>query len=318
MLRWTRGVATGVRRMHDSGPWVRGPELGFAAGRQSTISGVVFSKDRPLQLDGLLRSYMAHAKVPAPLTVIYSSTTEGFGKAYVEVEALHAGGPARFLSEQDLGGFREALVSVLEGTNSSSVFFLVDDIVFTDPVDLGLLAWVAQAGMVPSMRLGLNLSRSYTLSRSQVLPPMKRLRLKLPDQAAELRVSDLVAWRWRSGELDWGYPLSVDGNVFKTAEIRACIESVRFSAPNSLEDALQSHLPRYARRWGVCYRKSRLVNIPMNRVQDEVANLHGDVHQDLLLELWNRGMALDTEALRGFRSMSAHQDIQVDLVQRQM
>lgn len=318
MLRWPRRFARGASRLLDAGPWIRGPATKPADGKPGTISGVVFSKDRPLQLDGLIRSYIAHVSPPAPLTVIYSTTTEGFEAAYREVEALHAGGPARFLREQEMGGFREALVAVLEGTTSSSVFFLVDDIVFTDPVDLGVLALVAQSGIVPSMRLGLNLSRSYTLSLPQVLPPTKRLRLESLDQAAVLWASELVAWRWRSGEHDWGYPLSVDGNVFITDEIRTCIKSVRFSAPNTLEDALQSYLPRYLQRWGVCYRKSRLVNIPINRVQAEVANLHGDVHQDLLLELWNRGLALDTEALRGFLNMSAHQDIQVDFVRRQM
>ena len=64
----------------------------------------------------------------------------------------------------------------------------------------------------------------------------------------------MLAWKWGESKVGWAYPLSVDGHVFSTQEIRALAASVGFAAPNSFEGNLQASNERFARRWGLATR----------------------------------------------------------------
>jgi hypothetical protein len=69
-------------------------------------------------------------------------------------------------------------------------------------------------------------------------------------------------------------------------------------------------------RTGAGYRKSKIVNIPCNKVQKENKNICGSIHQDFLLEQWMKGYQMDYRSLYGFPNVSAHQEIPFDLVKR--
>jgi len=62
--------------------------------------------------------------------------------------------------------------------------------------------------------------------------------------------------------------------------------------------------------------KSRIVNIPCNRVQVEVDNRHGSEHQDALLEKWNQGFQMNYRKIYGFVTESAHQEIPFEFIRR--
>ena len=87
--------------------------------------GVVFSKDRPLQLHGLLTSYFELNKKPPPLTVIYSASNSEYFSAYKELKIIFDS--VFFLQETT---FRESLLFTLSKISFSKIFFLVDDILF--------------------------------------------------------------------------------------------------------------------------------------------------------------------------------------------
>lgn len=296
-------------RIFDRGPWTR-PTSTVVRTEDVTASGIVFSKDRPLQLDALIRSYVANVSPIAPLSIIFSASSTRYEDAYVQLAAVHGGPNVRFVSEREAGGFRSSLLSLLDEGTGDVIFFLVDDIVFTEPVDMALMARYTQMGFIPSLRLGRNISWSYTRQCPQPLPPFKVVIQGLGQ--SELHGNShprLLAWTWRSGTIDWRYPLSVDGNLFTAREIEDLIKCSDFVAPNSLEQALQAHIGPLLNRWGICHEKSRLVNIPINRVQDVIQNLHGDIHQDQLLQMWCEGLRLDIEPLQGFMSTSAHEEV---------
>jgi hypothetical protein len=266
--------------------------------------GIVFSKDRPLQLFALLSSYAELVRDPPPLHVLYRASDEAYRTAYEE--ALRAS-PAP-LGEVILeGSFREDLLALLDGIEAQRVFFLVDDIVFVREVDLAPLVRLDPSRFVPSLRLGAHLSRSYTRGREQPLPPF---------QDGILDDPDLLCWRWRDGALDWGYPLSVDGHLFSTAEMRVLARTVGFSAPNSFEGALQDHLGRFADRLGVCHREARILNVPCNKVQGEFPNRFGAIDAATLLEVWQSGRRLDHRRLYGIVNESAHQEVELAFVSR--
>lgn len=266
--------------------------------------GIVFSKDRPLQLHALLASYAELVRDPPPLHVLYRPTSDAYRAAYDEV--LRAS-PARLGKVVVETRFRDDLLALLDGVEAPRTFFLVDDIVFVRETDLAPLLRLDPARFVPSLRLAPHLTRSYAFDRDQPLPPFREGVLADPD---------LRCWRWKDGAFDWAYPLSVDGNVFSTGEIRWMARRASFVAPNSFERGLQAFERAFRTRLGVCHAESRILNVPCTRVQQEIDNLHGQIDPAELLEIWRSGRRLDHRRLYGIRNVSAHQDVELAFVPR--
>ena len=268
---------------------------------------IVFSKDRALQLHGLLRSFFEYVTPRIPVHVLYDCSTPAHEKAYADVMALFSAAGIDFMRQRSSESFRRDLLGQIEAAQSDKIFFLVDDIVFTGRVDLDWLCSFDSDRYVPTLRMGQNLKRSYTMQQAQPLPPLRE------DPATG---TDTICWQWQDGVLDWGYPLSVDGHIFSTDEIEAMIRLIDFRAPNSLEQGLQGFIKLFLPRMGIAYSTSKIVNIPCNKVQRENNNIHGGLHQDDLLKQWQLGMQMDVQRLQGFVSESAHQDIEIPLTRR--
>jgi hypothetical protein len=84
---------------------------------------VVFSKDRPIQLDALLRSYKLAVTGNARLEIIFSASSERYLAAYAEVEAAHGSDQMTFHSEATYGAFRGTLETVMAGVETKTMFF---------------------------------------------------------------------------------------------------------------------------------------------------------------------------------------------------
>lgn len=274
---------------------------------EELIGGVVFSMDRALQLHALLGSYQDLVTGRVKLTIIYRATSEAHDAAYQEVISEYAG--LVEVKRQELRkDFKALLTEALSESLAKHVFFLVDDNMFVEPVDLTSFACQASTYCVPSLRMGKNLSRSYTLQRRQAVPHFCTLESTTDEP--------LLAWLWKGGEQDWNYPLSVDGHVFQRIEILALAKSLDFDSPNRFEEQLQKFHAAFSWRHGVCYAKSRLINIPYNRVQTDIANLHGAVHQEDMLRMWNEGYRIDRKLYYGIVNESAHQELPLRLTNK--
>jgi hypothetical protein len=262
------------------------------------VRGIIFSKDRPLQLDGLINSYFALVQNPAPLTVLYRASAPKYAAAYREVIAGQSARPIDWVEEKS---FRADLLVALENANAGKIFFLVDDIVFIRGFDMNAFAAADLTCQVPSLRLGLNLDFCYPVRVAQ------------PQPLHQLQADGLVSWRWRDGVLDWGYPTSVDGHLFAQPEILLMARISDYKAPNSFEDALASFGSLFADRTGLCYPQSRLVNIPANKVQTENENIASNVQPDWLLRQWQAGYRLDWAKLENLANRGAHQEVDLPL-----
>jgi len=82
------------------------------AGLEQGIVGVVFSKDRALQLYTLLSTYFEHVENPAPLFVIYTASTDAHAKAYAEVKEALKGCSTEVLFVREIGGFRASVLNI--------------------------------------------------------------------------------------------------------------------------------------------------------------------------------------------------------------
>lgn len=268
--------------------------------------GIVFSKDRALQLHALLSSYLEKVVSPVPLHILYHTSTPSHQKAYEEVIAIFLN-KFSFIKQSSNNSFRDNLITLLDSVPAQKVFFLVDDVLFIEDFDVRDFAKFNTDKIVPSLRMGLNLKKCYPVQKEQPLPEL----ISCADSDG-----DIIFWEWNQGIYDWSYPLSVDGHFFSTQEITAMTKLIRFSAPNTYEDQLQKFRRFFLIRMGVCYKKPKIVNIPCNKVQKENKNICGNTHQDYLLEQWLKGYQMDYRSLYGFSNISAHQEIPFEFIKR--
>ena len=127
---------------------------------------------------------------------------------------------------------------------------------------------------------------------------------------------DLLKFSWEDGSYDWAYPLSVDGHIFPTSEISVAAKLLDYRAPNTFERALQILTPLYQKRLGYCFESPRILNIPLNRVQNEIENINGNIGAENLLEKWQNGLTLDFNALSDTKTESVHKEILITFKKR--
>jgi hypothetical protein len=268
---------------------------------------IVFSKDRALQLHALISSYLEKVASPVPVYILYQTSTLSHQKAYDEIIEIFSNNNISFKKQETHNSFRNDLILFLESVHSEKIFFLVDDVLFVEDFDIDEFTKFNIDKFVPTLRMGLNLTKCYTVQENQPLPEL------MPDI---IKDKDKITWQWDRGIHDWSYPLSLDGHFYSTQEIKAMIPLINFSAPNTLEDQLQHFRRFFLFRKGVAFNKSRIVNIPCNKVQKENKNIHGKQHQDFLLEQWQKGYQMDYRQLYGFHNTSAHQEISFSFKKR--
>lgn len=257
------------------------------------MRAVVFSRDRALQLEAFLRSYREHVTPSKIVHVLWRATTEGHANAYLD---LFRETPDTVIPWRE-STFRANTLSLLP--RRECVVFFVDDQVFVRPWEI-----VERPGL--SLRLGLHLTSNYASGGGvQAVPPHNE-------------ADGVVTWRWRDGELAWGYPLSLDGHVFDGDEFRSMAESIEFTSPNTLEAGLQRFAERHMDAQGSCYTESRVVNVPWNRVQTDCDNRFADGGDtaDVMLAYWERGWRINIRPFANALNHSVHQEFPLTLEKR--
>lgn len=269
------------------------------------IECIVFSKNRSIQLHSLLNSYFDLVTDSPPINVLYDFSTNEHGKAYDTLIDIFQDKPISFTRQKY---FRDDLIDIMEIITSPRIFFLADDIIFTRQLSLNGFCLFPVDSFVPSLRLGKNIEFGRTGRQRQSVPRFSSNRLGNDKQ--------YNIWKWAEGDCDWGYPLSIDGNIFSTSELRCLIKHLTFTTPNTLETALQQFNGLFSHRFGVCNNQSSLVNVPCNRVQTDYRNIAGTVDTDFLLDKWKQGFAIDHRMLVGLRNNCPHQIVELRFVQR--
>ena len=273
----------------------------------SGVVCVVFSKDRPLQLEGCLSSMeRALSDLPgADVVVVYAASTPGFAGQYRIVGLEHPGTTLR--RETD---FRADLLSLLR--DRRFVLFVVDDTVFLGAATLSAGTSVLDAEpscLGFSYRLGRNTTYCYSMDRPQALPAFRE------------RGSGVLDYDWPETDYDFGYPLEVSSSMFRTADVLPLLETLPFRNPNTLESVLSAHATDFRETRGrlACYAQSVAVSIPANLVQTVWTNRSAgrpELSADNLAREFGRGRRLDVDAFWGHTSKAAHEVLPFRYVDR--
>lgn len=260
----------------------------------ASISLLVFSYNRPLQLYALLESVQKYITGIDHCTVIYRASNEAFEVPYLEIQSLFP--DALFLKQDNPPeDFKRLTLQALEHFSDEYVVFAVDDIVVKDEVDIAqataLMELYGAYGFY--LRLGKHLTYAYANYADQKLPPF------LKDQEG------ICVWNFSEGPWDWGYAQSLDMTIYRSKEIFPWLRSLDYQNPNQLEYFLVLFAP-YGTR-GICYENSKIINLPINIVQTYTySNSVHSYSPEQLLEYFTAGLKLDIDRLYRVRNSACH------------
>ncbi len=241
------------------------------------IHSVVFSKDRAMQLDGLLQSMSKYAPQLKSVVVIYAATTADSSRAY---DVLASEQPGVLVPETR--DFRRDVVAAINQNhlNLPLTMMLVDDDLFYRP----LPEFDLEPNTTFATRLGHNCTYHYMSNSPQVVP-----RGLCGD----------------GGGGDFDYPASLDGQVYRTSELLPLLRECRYANPNELEDALwRSFKARL-----LFAKHSCLVGIPHNSVGTYQSNRHAGGSAAELTKLYLKGWRMDLDSMDFSAVIGAHQEI---------
>jgi glycosyltransferase involved in cell wall biosynthesis len=262
---------------------------------------LVFSKDRPLQLDATLRSLELNCADLglSTIRVLYTTSSPNFAAQYRVLANEHS--DVVFVREVQ---FRSDLVELAQG--SAHVMFLVDDTLFVGPLSLARTIQLLDedpACLGFSFRLGRNTTYCYTLDLPQRLPAFEELD------------SGVLTFDWTDAEHDFGYPLEVSSSLYRTSDLLPLLVELDYRNPNMLESTLAQHADsfREAHPRLACYGRSVALSVPANLVQTAWKNRidsNPALTAEALAVAYARGQRLDVERYRGFVANACHQELE--------
>ncbi len=265
------------------------------------IEVVVFSKDRACQLEALLRSMDELFIRPHYRHVLHHASEPGYEAAYAELAREHP--EVDWVREED---FRSDFLKLVRECAARSRFlmFLVDDIAFTRSFDG---QWHLETldedpdVLAVCLRLGENVR--FCHPRNAATTP--------PDLSRDPR------WAWKTASPGyWNYPMSQDGNIFRSRDLVDYFPTFSFHNPNSLESATAGRpleQPLLAAE-----PEPYLVNLALNRVQDTYRNPSAGISTEWLNQRYLEGARVDIHGLRESQFDSCHIEPEIEWLEAPM
>ncbi|MBC8484476.1 MAG: hypothetical protein H8D45_00335 [Bacteroidetes bacterium] len=251
--------------------------------QKKRIDSIVFSRDRAMQLHAFLVSFKKMVTGYGKVFIIYKATSERHNRSYNDLKKIFKDEDFEFIKEAN---FKKQLIDICEKSFSKTIGLYVDDMIFLRSVDYNIIENVDTFNYIVS------LSRGKDLVYSQVL----NMKLTLPDFTNMNNGLYRFNWDFSSEVSDWTYPLGVAGYFYDRIEFVVMLRSIDFKAPNSLEGNLQTYMPHYKSRFGLCMETTVCVPINANIVQAEWLNpIIGTFSVEELMEKWENGLCINTE-----------------------
>lgn len=236
----------------------------------------------------MFRQYKSHN-----ITLLYTASNSYYRRGYLMLERSHKN--VNFIHENN---FKSNLVDNLDPDKKYTVFF-VDDIVWKEnfSIDCDELDIMDQDTdiLCLSLRLDPNLTYCYAYNTEMDAPLFDK---------------DLT-WSWDGAEGDFGYPMSLDGHIYRTKDLLPLISKLHYHNPNTLEGRLSENPIKKNKM--ICLKKAPLFNIPINKVQNYNTNRHGNISAKYLNKMFLAGYRISLHTLIGFNNNACHQEVDISL-----
>jgi hypothetical protein len=183
----------------------------------------------------------------------------------------------------------EAATKAAVNSEHEYTMFLPDDCMFTREVDFDFLemAFISRP-ICFSLRCGINITYDLPLSKN----------IEKPFFTFNPYWTGMMAWPWKECKDNgyFGYPMSVDGHIFKTNEISEKVNAITFTNPNQLETALVRNPIDHD--FMAAFDKPSIVNLVLNRVQTtHPHNKSGNFTTEYLQARYDAGHRLDLDKM---------------------
>ena len=255
---------------------------------------IVFSKNRAAQLELFIRSFNTYVKNydDYVINVIYTYSDQQYERGYEKLMNMNYLN-VNYIKETN---FKQDIINCVNLKTKFLTFF-VDDNIFKNHFDFF------------DNQMDMFIQDNEILCRSLRLHP--RLTYCYP-MAIPMRTPNFMEhniFYWRGLDGDYGYPMSVDGHIFRTEQIYPYITNINYGSPTMFESfmsAIPMNLPKM-----ICYDKSIIVNNPCNKVQIINGNIHGKVELSDLNKKFLDGQLISLDNIDGMENISCHQEIEI-------
>ena len=295
---------------------------------ENNIAILIFSKNRPLQLDLLLNSFYLHCMQPnsTDIYIIYAYDDQ-YRESYhqlIKEQMAKERDNIQFIEENCFISLKSSFVYSIRGYEY--IIFLVDDNIFTNKFDLSqiksLLKYNSDA-IGFSLRLGKNTENCYPLNKQQEVPKgvehSEVINFRSLHAIQEAGLSQKIdfstfAFDWTKSQLDFNYALEISSSIYRTKDIRHLLENSRYRNPNELEAQLYVNLWQfYSKPILLSYTTSVAFCAPMNKVQNVALNNRYNnmdmFSQESMLRMYENGFRIDPVRFEGFVSNGCHQEV---------
>ncbi len=265
------------------------------------VVGLVFSKDRGMQLDATVRSLFMHCldREQIDIKVLYTTSNQSNEEQYEELAKNYP--QVEFIRQVDFQS--QVLASI---ARYEYVLFLVDDNIFVRDFSIKNIIESLQANPSAlgfSLRLGSNTSYCYPLRVEQQVPEFTNTK------------HGFLLFDWTLAQYDFGYPLEVSSSVYRVMDIMVLLHQP-FVNPNTLEAYFDDHKMAFyhQRKLLLCNEYSYTFCNPVNKVQSAFNNRAGETfyyYPDYLRELFIKGYRIHIEEYSGFIPNACHQEVEL-------
>lgn len=265
---------------------------------------IIYSKNRPSQLDLLLRSINKYCFGIGKVFVL-NDFSGPFKPAYEKIWNKNYNLNIEF-KLQTRKTFYSVMKNTIDNINSQYVLPLCDDDVFIRPLDIS-----NDVQFYDSSITGICLRRSLDMKESYHTGQI----VDLPDFVQQ---GNTFKWEWSLyDQIRWGYPYQAGGMVYKKENFKYMIDNISFDLPNYLEYQMVVNKNKWGKTHILCYEKSPIINISVNRVQNDVPNRGGrDVSYspEQLLKLFMADKIIDLEPLHNFNNTCEFIETQLSFI----
>jgi hypothetical protein len=189
--------------------------------------------------------------------ILAKATDKEYKKGYERFLSRYHGNS--FYWEHE-GNFKDQVMEIVDRFVHPWTLCFLDDDVFVEHVNVApFLKHITDDTNALSLRMGTHLIYCYPKDR-----PMEQPQFSTVD-------SCIIKWNWSNCEYDWGYPMSLGGNIYRAQWLKDFWHMLPFTAPNYIE-GLMAMNPPWIRPCQISFTKQRLYNVANNLVQDVCDN----------------------------------------------
>lgn len=260
------------------------------------ITSIVFSKDRPLQLDLCLKSLKKNFVDCERIVVLFKYSPEYEDSLWTLIKE-HPN--VSFISQSE--SIYQDIIDISNMPDHKYICFFTDDNIFYNRFSTNMYDSIFGNPSVccMSLRLGYNIDTRWHCGQSQYDIPYK--------------IQEIADWifipktSYPYGSY-WGYSHSVDGHIFRSKDVIEMFDQIEYlnkrfqfkQTPNEVETQMQRFWA-ISSQYIVCPKHSCVVNSPNNRVSDtHTENFSGEHFKydpDFLLAKYLNGKRVNMDLL---------------------